>query len=141
MLVRTDPFRELDRLTQHVLGTSARPAAMPMDAYRQGDSFYVRFDLPGVSAESIELTAEQNVLTVRAERKPEQPDGAEMLVAERPAGVFTRQVFLGDTLDADHISADYSYGVLTLTIPVHEQAKPRTIQITGHEDRKKVTAG
>lgn len=141
MLVRTDPFRELDRLTQHVLGTSARPAAMPMDAYRQGDSFYVHFDLPGVSAESIELTAEQNVLTVRAERKPEQPDGAEMLVAERPAGVFTRQVFLGDTLDADHISADYSSGVLTLTIPVHEQAKPRTIQITGHEDRKKVTAG
>ncbi len=141
MLVRTDPFRELDRLTQHVLGTSARPAAMPMDAYRQGDSFYVHFDLPGVSAESIDLTVEQNVLTVRAERKPAQPDGAEMLVAERPAGVFTRQVFLGDTLDADHISADYSSGVLTLTIPVHEQAKPRSIQITGHEDRKKVTAG
>ncbi len=141
MLVRTDPFRELDRLTQHVLGTAARPAAMPMDAYRQGDSFYVHFDLPGVSAESIDLTVEQNVLTVRAERKPAQPDGAEMLVAERPAGVFTRQVFLGDTLDADHISADYSSGVLTLTIPVHEQAKPRTIQVTGHEDRKKVMAG
>ena len=75
MLVRTDPFRELDRLTQHVLGTAARPAAMPMDAYRQGDSFYVHFDLPGVSADSIELTVEQNVLTVRAERKPEQPGG------------------------------------------------------------------
>ena len=141
MLVRTDPFRELDRLTQHVLGTAARPAAMPMDAYRKGDGFYVHFDLPGVSADSIELTVEQNVLTVRAERRPEQPDGAEMLVAERPAGVFTRQVFLGDTLDADSISADYSAGVLTLAIPVHEQAKPRAIQITGHEDRKKVTAG
>jgi len=141
MLVRTDPFRELDRLTQHVLGTAARPAAMPMDAYRKGDSFYVHFDLPGVSADSIDLTVEQNVLTVRAERKPAQPDGAEMLVAERPAGVFTRQVFLGDTLDADNISADYSAGVLTLAIPVHEQAKPRAIQITGHEDRKKVTAG
>jgi len=140
MLVRTDPFRELDRLTQQVLGTAARPAAMPMDAYRDGDTFYVRFDLPGVSAESISLTVEQNVLTVRAERRPEQPGGAEMLVAERPAGVFTRQVFLGDTLDADNIAADYSVGVLTLTIPVHEQAKPRTIQITGHEDRKKVTA-
>jgi HSP20 family protein len=141
MLVRTDPFRELDRLTQHVLGTAARPAAMPMDAYRKGDSFYVHFDLPGVSADSIELTVEQSVLTVRAERKPAQPDGAEMLVAERPAGVFTRQVFLGDTLDADNISADYSAGVLTLTIPVHEQAKPRSIQITAHEDRKEVTAG
>ena len=141
MLVRTDPFRELDRLTQHVLGTAARPAAMPMDGYRKGDSFYVHFDLPGVRADSIDLTVEQNVLTVRAERTPEQPGGAEMLVAERPAGVFTRQVFLGDTLDADSISADHSAGVLTLTIPVHEQAKPRTIQITGHEDRKKVTAG
>jgi HSP20 family protein len=141
MLVRTDPFRELDRLTQQVLGTVARPAAMPMDAYRDGDTFYVHFDLPGVSADSIDLTVEQNVLTVRAERKPAQPGGAEMLAAERPAGVFTRQVFLGDTLDADNIAADYSAGVLTLSIPVHEQAKPRSIQITGHEDRKKVTAG
>jgi HSP20 family protein len=141
MLVRTDPFRELDRLTQQLLGTATRPAAMPMDAYRDGDTFYVHFDLPGVSADSIELTAEQNVLTVRAERRPDQPDGAEMLVAERPAGIFTRQVFLGDTLDADNIAADYSAGVLTLSIPVHEQAKPRSIQVTGHEDRKKVTAG
>ncbi|MGN6680150.1 MAG: Hsp20/alpha crystallin family protein [Streptosporangiaceae bacterium] len=141
MLVRTDPFRELDRLTQQVLGTAARPAAMPMDAYRDGDTFYVHFDLPGVSAESIDLTVEQNVLTVRAERKAVQPGGAEMIVAERPSGVFTRQVFLGETLDADSIAADYSAGVLTLSIPVHEQAKPRSIQITGHEDRKKVTAG
>ena len=141
MLVRTDPFRELDRLTQQLLGTAARPAAMPMDAYRDGDTFYVHFDLPGVSTDTIELTVERNVLTVRAERKPDQPGGAEMLVAERPAGVFTRQVFLGDTLDADHIAADYSAGVLTLSIPVHEQAKPRSIAVTGHEDRKKVTAG
>ena len=140
MLIRTDPFRDLDRLTQQLLGTAARPAAMPMDAYRKGDDFYVLFDLPGVTAESIELTVEQNVLTVRAERKPAQVDGAEMLVAERPAGTFTRQVFLGDTLDAEHIAADYSAGILTLTIPVHEQAKPRTIAITGHEDRKQVTA-
>jgi HSP20 family protein len=140
MLVRTDPFRELDRLTQQLLGTATRPAAMPMDAYRQGDSFYIHFDLPGINAESINLTVEQSVLTVRAERRPEQPDGAEMIVAERPAGVFTRQVFLGDTLDTEHIGADYSAGVLTLTIPVHEQAKPRSIQVTGHEDRKQVTA-
>ena len=141
MLVRTDPFRELDRLTQQLLGTAARPAAMPMDAYRDGDTFYVHFDLPGVSTDTIDLTVEQNVLTVRAERKPAQPGGAEMIAAERPAGIFTRQVFLGDTLDADKIAADYSAGVLTLSIPVHEQAKPRSIQITGREDRKKVTAG
>jgi HSP20 family protein len=141
MLVRTDPFRELDRLTQHVLGTAARPAAMAMDAYRDGDTFYVLFDLPGVSAGSIDLTVEQNVLTVRADRAPAQANGAEMIVAERPAGIFTRQVFLGDTLDADNIAADYSAGVLTLSIPVHEKAKPRAIEVTGHEDRKKVTAG
>lgn len=141
MLARTDPFRELDRLTQQVLGTAARPAAMPMDAYREGDTFFIHFDLPGVSADSIELTVEQNVLTVRGERRLEKVGGAEMLVAERPAGVFTRQVFLGDTLDPDHIDADYRAGVLTLTIPVREQAKPRSIQITGHEDHRKVTAG
>ena len=140
MLVRTDPFRDLDRITQQLLGTATRPSAMPMDAYRQGDTFYIHFDLPGVSADTIGLTAEQNVLTVRAERRPDQPDGAEMIVAERPAGLFTRQVFLGDTLDTEHIGADYSAGVLTLTIPVHEQAKPRSIQITGHEDHKQVTA-
>jgi HSP20 family protein len=140
MLVRTDPFRDLDRLTQQLLGTATRPAAMPMDAYRKGDTFYIHLDLPGVSAESIDLTVEQNVLTVRAERQPIQIDGAEMIVAERPGGVFTRQVFLGDTLDTENIGADYSAGILTLTIPVHEQAKPRTIQITGHEDHKQVAA-
>ncbi len=141
MLVRTDPFRELDRLTQQVLGTAARPAAMPMDAYRQGDTFVIHFDLPGASADSIELTVEQNVLTVRGERRFDQAGGAEMLVAERPAGVFTRQVFLGDTLDADQIDADYRAGVLTLTIPVREQAKPRSIQVGSSDERQPVTAG
>ena len=112
MLMRTDPFRELDRLTQQMLGTAARPAAMPMDAYRRGDSFYIHFDLPGIKPESIELTVEQNVLTVRADRTPVKADGAEMIVAERPLGTFTRQVFLGETLDADKISADYAAGYL-----------------------------
>ena len=140
MLVRTDPFRDLDRLTQQLLGTATRPAAMPMNAYRKGDTFYIHFDLPGVTAESIGLTVEQNVLTVRAERRPEPANGAEMIVAECPAGVFTRQVFLGDTLDTDNISADYGAGILTLTVPVHEQAKPRSIHVTGHEDHKQVTA-
>ena len=141
MLIRTDPFRELDRFTQQVLGTAARPAAMPMDAYRDGHTFYVRFDLPGVQADAIELTVEQSVLTVRAERVPEWPEGAETLLAERPAGTFTRQVFLGDTLDPDNIAADYSAGVLTLTIPVREQAKPRSIQVGSSDERQPVTAG
>ena len=140
MLMRTDPFRELDRLTQQVLGTAARPAAMPMDAYRQGDSFYICLDLPGIRAESIDLTVEQNVLTVRAERAPILADGAEMIVCERPTGTFTRQVFLGETLNAGHIGADYTAGVLTLTIPVREAAKPRSIQVTSHDHKQAVTA-
>jgi HSP20 family protein len=140
MLMRTDPFRELDRLTQQVLGTTARPAAMPMDAYRHGDSFYICLDLPGIDPGSIDLTAEQNVLTIRADRAPLQADGAQMIVAERPSGTFTRQVFLGETLDADNITADYATGVLTLTIPVREAAKPRTIEVTSSDARQAVTA-
>jgi HSP20 family protein len=131
MLMRTDPFRELDRLAQQVFSTAARPAAMPMDAYRAGDDLVVHFDLPGIDPESIELDVERNVLNVRAERTSPAPEDAEVLVAERPAGTFTRQLFLGDTLDTDHIDASYDAGVLTLRIPVAEAAKPRRIQITG----------
>jgi HSP20 family protein len=138
--LRTDPFRELDRLTQQVLGTAARPAAMPMDAWRQGDHFCICLDLPGVSAGSIDLTVEQNMLTVRAERAPTLADGADMIVAERPTGTFTCQVFPGETLDAGHISADYTVGVLTLTIPIHEAAKPRSIQVTSRGQKQAVIA-
>jgi HSP20 family protein len=132
MLMRTDPFRDLDRLTQQLLGTAARPAAMPMDAYRKDDSFFVLFDLPGTNLDSIDLTVEQNVLTVHADR-PGVEDDVEMVVAERPTGTFTRQVFLGDTLDADNVEADYTAGVLTLRIPVREQAKPRKVAISSKE--------
>jgi HSP20 family protein len=111
-----------------------------MDAYRQGDSFYICLDLPGIDPGSIDLTVEQNVLTVRAERTPVRADGADMIVAERPSGTFTRQVFLGETLDADKIGADYAAGVLTLTIPVHEAAKPRSIQVTSSDQKQAVTA-
>jgi HSP20 family protein len=132
MLMRTDPFRELDRLTQQVFGangTTARPATMPMDAYREGEQFVVHFDIPGVDPSSIDLDVERNVLTVKAERKLPGPPGVEYQVAERPRGVFSRQLFLGDTLDAEHITADYDAGVLTLRVPVAEQAKPRKISI------------
>ncbi|TWP53661.1 Hsp20/alpha crystallin family protein [Lentzea tibetensis] len=138
MLMRTDPFRELDRLAQQVFtgpGTWSRPTAMPMDAYRSGDEFVVAFDLPGVSADAIELDVERNVLTVKAERRPTiTGDNVEMQVAERPLGVFSRQLFLGDTLDTEHIQAAYDAGVLTLRIPVLEKAKPRKIAIT-HTDQ------
>lgn len=133
MLMRTDPFRDLDRLTEHLLGTATRPAAMPMDAYRDGDRFIVRFDLPGTDRDSIDLTVEQNVLTVRAERPDPTTHGAEVIVAERPSGTFSRQVFLGETLDAENLSADYTAGVLTLTIPVRESAKPRKIEVTTND--------
>jgi HSP20 family protein len=137
MLMRTDPFRDFDRLTQQVFGTMARPAAMPMDAFRRGDTFYIKLDLPGTTLESIDLTVEQNVLTVHATR-PAMNGEVELLVAERPAGTFTRQVFLGDTLDADHIEADYTAGVLTLAIPVSEAAKPRKVEITS-QDAKQIS--
>jgi HSP20 family protein len=136
MLMRTDSFRDFDRLADAVLGTRARPAVMPMDAYREDDTFVVHLDLPGVSTDSIDLTVERNVLTVHAERKPPVGDGAERVVAERTYGVFSRQLFLGDTLDSDRLTADYDAGVLTLRIPVAEKAKPRKVEISGSSDRK-----
>ncbi|QFZ20040.1 Hsp20/alpha crystallin family protein [Saccharothrix syringae] len=133
MLMRTDPFRELDRLAQQFFsgpGTWSRPTPMPMDAYRSGDEFVVEFDLPGVAPDAIDLDVERNVLTVKAERRPTRTgDQVEMQVSERPLGVFSRQLFLGDTLDLDHIQADYDSGVLTLRIPIAEKAKPRKITI------------
>jgi HSP20 family protein len=130
MLMRTDPFRDLDRLAQQVLGTPARPAAMPIDAYRQGEEFVVEFDLPGVDTASIELTVEKNVLTVHAQRRRSATEGAEMLVGERPQGTFSRQLFLGDSLDTEQIKADYTDGVLVLRLPIAEKAKPRRVPIT-----------
>ncbi|MEU5183784.1 Hsp20/alpha crystallin family protein [Streptomyces longwoodensis] len=141
MLMRTDPFREFDRLAQQVFGSTSRPAAMAMDAYRAGDDFLVHFDLPGIDPETIELDVERNVLNVRAERRNPAPEGAEVLVAERPTGSFTRQLFLGDTLDTERIDASYEAGVLTLRIPVAEQAKPRRIQISGGRDDRKQISG
>jgi HSP20 family protein len=129
MLIRTDPFRELDRLTQQVFGTAARPAAMPMDAWQEDGEFVVAFDLPGVTPDTVDLNVERNVLTVRAERRDATQPNVELVVAERPRGVFSRQLILGDTLDTEHIKATYDFGVLTLRIPVAEQAKPRKIAI------------
>jgi len=139
MLMRTDPFRELDRLTQQMFGTEgtvARPSVMPMDAWRDGDTFHVEFDLPGVDADSIDLDVERNVVTVRAERAPRASD-AELIAAERPRGVFSRQLVLGDNLDTDHITASYDDGVLTLGIPVAEQAKPRKIAVSSKSESAK----
>ena len=136
MLMRTDPFRELDRLSQQVFGnpgTNARPAVMPMDAWRAGDEFIVEFDLPGVDPSSVDLDVERNVLTVSAERVSRNGDW-EMLASERPRGRFSRQLVLGDNLDLERIEASYEGGVVRLTVPVAEKAKPRKIQLNTGSD-------
>ena len=140
MLMRTDPFRELDRLTQQVLGangTLARPSVMPMDAWREGDTFRVEFDLPGVNPDSIDLDVERNVVTVKAERPPRASD-AELIAAERPRGVFSRQLILGDNLDTEHIEASYDAGVLTLADPGRRKGQaPQDL----HHQQGRGTAG
>jgi HSP20 family protein len=140
MLMRTDPFRELDRFAQQVLGTAARPAVMPMDAWREGEEFVVEFDLPGIEQESLDLDIERNVVTVRAERPALDPD-RDMLATERPRGVFSRQLVLGDNLDTDRIDASYDEGVLRLRIPVSERAKPRKITIGRGDGRRALKDG
>ena len=130
MLMRTDPFREFDRLAQQVLGagTTTRPAVMPMDAWREGDTFVIEFDLPGVHPETLDIDVERNVLTIRAERPARNGDW-EMLAAERPTGLFSRQLVLGDNLDLDRLEAAYDQGVLRLRVPVAERAKPRKVEV------------
>ncbi|MEU8541251.1 Hsp20/alpha crystallin family protein [Streptomyces sp. NPDC048717] len=143
MLMRTDPFREMDRIVQQLAGTSgtwSKPSVMPMDAYRQGDEYVIAFDIPGVSADAIDIDVERNMLTVKAERRPaEKSDSVQMELSERPLGVFSRQVVLADTLDTERIEADYDAGVLTLRIPIAERAKPRKIVISGGSDRKQIS--
>jgi HSP20 family protein len=132
MLMRFDPFREFDRLAQAMLqqAGAVRSLGMPMDAYRDKDRLIVHFDLPGVDPGSIDVTLEQNILTVRAERRWGAAEGQEVVVSERPQGTFTRQLFLGESLDTDHIDARFEQGVLTVTIPVAEQAKARRVEVT-----------
>jgi len=144
-LVRSDSFRELDRLMQQLWGVGngsrSTSMSMPMDAYRKEDVFLVQLDLPGVAGESIELTVEDNVLTVKAERPtPPTTEGVQILVSERPYGTFTRQMFLGDNLDTERIEANYESGVLTLTIPVAPHAKARRIEVQTKRDHQTLNA-
>jgi HSP20 family protein len=130
-VLRFDPFRDFDRLVaEQMAGLRGAPRSVPMDAYRRGDQFLIHLDLPGIDPDAIELTVEQNVLTIRAERRFEPEEGDELVVTERPQGTFTRQLHLGESLDTDRLEADYDQGVLTLKIPVAEAAKPRRVEIT-----------
>lgn len=139
MLMRFDPFRELDRWAAEVAGS--RRSVVPMDAYRHGEQFMVRFDLPGIDPGSIDLTVDKDVLTVSAERSWQPDEGQDVLISERPQGTFTRQLFLGENLDAEHIEASYDHGVLTVIIPIAESAKPRRVEISsGDGAAKEITA-
>jgi HSP20 family protein len=138
MLMRFDPFRDVDRVFEQAW-SQARQASIPMDAYRHGDSFVINLDLPGVDPASIDLTVERNVLTVSAERHWQPVDGDQVVASERRQGTFSRQLFLGDGLDADRIHATYENGVLTVTIPVAASAKPRRIDVAS-ESRKEAIA-
>ena len=134
MLMRFDPFRELDRMTEQ-LTQRPSPATVPFDAVRRGNEVVVYFDLPGVDPDRIDLTVERNVLTLRAERSWEQREDEEILASERRQGVFTRQLFLGETLDTTAVQAKYDAGVLTVTVPVAPQAQPRRVNIGGGDER------
>jgi HSP20 family protein len=125
MVLRND----FDRLTTRVFDTTTRGAGARLDAYRDGDSFFIDIDLPGVDPASIDVTVDRKVLTVRAERKRVEREGVKYLVAERPTGPVSRQVFLSDSLDTDRLDARYDNGVLTLSIPVTERAKPRKFEV------------
>ncbi|MFE2538031.1 Hsp20/alpha crystallin family protein [Streptomyces sp. NPDC059371] len=141
MLMRTDPFRELDRLAQHLMGpgTWSRPSAMPMDAYRDGDQYVIAFDLPGIDPDALDIAVERNMLTVRAERRPlPRSENAQTELSERPLGVFSRQIVLADTLDTERIAADYEAGVLTLSIPIAERARPRKISVRSTGERREL---
>ena len=141
MLMRTDPFRDIDRLAETFFGSPSRPAVMHVDAEREGDWFNVYFDLPGVDPDSIDVTVERNVLSVKADRQRPHRDGVEAVIWERPMGTFTRQLFLGDTLDTDKLEATYDNGVLMLRIPVSDSAKPRKISIGSGDSGPKQIRG
>jgi HSP20 family protein len=136
--LRFDPFRELDRFASEMMGAARAPRLMPLDAYRHGEKYVLNFDLPGIDPESLEVVAERNTLTVRASRRNTAPEDAQFVMAERPSGEYSRQIVMGDGLDLDSVGANYHDGVLTVTIPVAEQAKPRRIEIGRDTSNHKV---
>ena len=139
MLIRFDPYRDVERAA--AMWWNGRAPGLPMDAYRRGDQFVVHFDLPGVDPSSIDLTVEKNVLSVRAQRQWSHDDIDKVAIHERPEGTFSRQLFLGEQLDTERIAASYENGVLTLTIPMAEQAKPRKVEITAGHGQTAIGAG
>lgn len=141
-VMRFDPFHDFDRLSEQIAGQlRGAPRSAPIDAYRRGDQFQIHVDLPGVNPDAIDLTVEQNVLTIKAERYFAPQEGDEILVSERPQGAFTRQLMLADSLESDKLEADYDQGVLSITIPVAEHAKPRRVPITSSGTSSRIIEG
>jgi HSP20 family protein len=134
MLLQNDPFRDFDYLFSRLDRSGTGHLTMPMDAYRRGEDVWVHIDLPGVAADSLDIDVERSVLTVTAERNWQREEGDQIYLAERPRGSYQRQVHLGEGLDPEHIEASFNDGVLTLRIPVAEQAKPRKIAINANQD-------
>lgn len=141
MLMRTDPFSELDRLSEQVFGSRFRSPVIPMDAYRRSDQFVVHFDLPGVDPASVDLTVEKNVLTVTAERQWQASEDQQIVASERPQGTFRRQLLLGEGLDLDRVEARYENGVLSVTIPIADQAQPRKVEVSAGSKAKEIETG
>lgn len=141
MLIRFDPFRDVDRLTEQMFSDWRAARPMPMDVYRSGDHYVMHFDLPGIDPSSVDVSVHENVLTVKATRPARSTEGVEYLVAERPTGEFTRQLVLGNGLDLSRVAATFDAGVLTVTIPVAETAKPRRIEINSAGSEPKVIEG
>jgi HSP20 family protein len=140
MLMRFDPLREFDRVFDQAW-SQTRQASMPMDAYRHGDTFVINLDLPGVDPASVELTVERNILTVSAERHWQQVQGDQIIANERRQGTFSRQLFLGDGLDTEGIHATYEHGVLTVTVPIADRAKPRRIEVSTEHKQEAIDVG
>lgn len=144
-MLRFDPFRDLDRMTEQLLGASSAaarvPRFMPMDLYRSGDHYVLHADLPGIDPGSVDVNVDNGTLTIRAERSSRTEQDVQWLTNERFTGTFQRQLSLGDGIDTEAISATYDNGVLSVTIPVAEKAKPRRIEVTGHSNRQVIEAG
>lgn len=134
-----DPFRDFDSFFGNMRQAPASPA-MPLDLYRKGDEFVAAIDLPGVDLDTVDIDVEDRTLTVRAERKAPEGDDIEWLTHERPSGTFARQLTVGYGVALERIKADYEDGVLRLTIPVAEEAKPRKIQVNRVGNQKTIDA-
>jgi len=138
-VLRFDPFRDLDRLTEQMLGvpagTGRAPRFMPMDLYRSGDHYVLHADLPGVDPGSVDVNVDNGTLSIRAERSGRTEESVEWITSERFTGSYLRQLSLGEGIDTDQINATYNNGVLTLTIPVSERAKPRRIEVSRSDDQ------